>query len=115
MGNNKAGTNPLMWSQTPLKPPPLVSTSNSRETANLVMPFLPKVVLWVLWWPLDGGCKLETRATKEFTDVIDVCVDVSLLGTVAMEGNQHPLSNKSFYLLVSDEQHHTVEVETFAL
>ena len=32
-----------------------------------------------------------------------------------MEGYQHPLSNQTFYLLVSDQQHHTIEIETFAL
>lgn len=76
---------------------------------------LPEEVFRILLRSLDSGCLLVASAAKELADIINVGVHVCLLGTVAVEGYQHALTHQALYLLVGDEQHHAVEIQTFAL
>ena len=87
----------------------------SGLSPHLPSPWLPEVVLRVLWGSSDHGKPLVPRSPEELDYVIDARVGRCILRRVAMVGDQHPLTNLSLNFHVCYQQHDAIEEQGFTL
>ena len=65
--------------------------------------YIRKEVFWVFWRSFRNRSSLVPSSAQELADVVDVGVNGCFAGAVAVEGNQHPLSDRSLHFHVHDQ------------